>query len=101
MPSAGATYSSSSPAVTSVKLSDIGTPWRADVRVDPKGSSQSGIRLDRVELLNNTTGGDPVLFPSGDLVSDGSNAYVSRKVGHASIGWGFEVFHRLWYLDVK
>ena len=86
VPSSGSTYTSGSTAVATLKLSDIGTPWRADVRVEPKGGAQGGIKLDRVELLNNTTGGDPVMFPSGDLVSDGCNAYVGRKVGKGRRG---------------
>ena len=48
--------------------------------MDPQSSAQKDLRLDRVELLNTTTGGDPSVFPSGDVVSDGNIAYVYRKV---------------------
>ena len=80
VPCSGSTYSSVSPAVFTLKLSDLGTPWRADVRVDPQGSAQKDLRLDRVELLNMTTGGDPSVFPSGGVVSEGNIAYTDRKV---------------------
>ena len=80
VPCSGATYSSNSPATLTVKLADVGTAYRADVRVESK-SGQGSFKLDRVELLNSDVGGDPFFFPWKNVVSVDSNAYIDRKVG--------------------
>lgn len=80
MPCEGVTYTGSAPATVTLKLSDIGTPSRADVRLEPRGS-QSSLRLDRVEALNITNGGDALVFPYKDTVSADSSSSLYRKVG--------------------
>ena len=83
MPCEGAAYSSSAAATVTLKLSDIGAPSRADVRIEARGR-QSSIRLDRVEVLNITNGGDALMFPYKDTVSTDSSSYLYRKVRAAS-----------------
>ena len=83
VPCEGAAYSSSAAATVTLKLSDIGAPSRADVRIEARGR-QSSIRLDRVEVLNITNGGDALMFPYKDTVSTDSSSYLYRKVRAAS-----------------
>ncbi len=79
VPCEGSSYTSSTPAKVTVKLSDIGTPYRVDVRVEkPGGGGQSGLKLDRIEVVCSAIG-DNWVYPSSDTVTPDSQAYVSRK----------------------
>lgn len=74
-------FSSKAPASATLKLSDLGTPYRADVKAVPKpGGRAKSFKLDRIELTNNTAGSDPFRFPytSKGSVGDDDIAYVQQ-----------------------